>query len=82
MFAKIIPLPKGRQRALHGNVVCVLSEVQETVNAIPRLRCKSQVMRVKLKRRLCYRGQVQMQVLHTLKHIHPQYHDVTIKDEP
>lgn len=29
-FAKIIPLPKGRQRAIHGNVVCVPSEVQET----------------------------------------------------
>ncbi|XP_037133389.1 uncharacterized protein LOC119137893 [Syngnathus acus] len=37
-FAKIVPLPKGQQRAIRGNVVCVPSEVQETVNVLPRLR--------------------------------------------
>lgn len=87
-FAKIIPLPKGRQRAIHGNVVCVPSEVQETINALPRLRGQSQVMRVKLKRRLCYKGHQLfqtvtwsklVQALHTLKHIHPQYENVTIR---
>ena len=89
-FAKIIPLPKGRQRAIQGNVVCVPSEVQETVNALPRLRSESQVMRVKLKRRLCYRGHQLfqtvswskvVQALHKLKLIHPQYNDITIRDE-
>ncbi len=89
-FAKIIPLPKGRQRAIHGNVVCVPSEVQETVSALPRLRRDSQVMRVKLKRRLCYRGHQLFQtvtwsklihVLHKLKDIHPQYKDITVRDE-
>nr|XP_040030752.1 uncharacterized protein LOC120818062 isoform X1 [Gasterosteus aculeatus aculeatus] len=89
-FAKIIPLPKGRQRAIHGNVVCVPSEVQETVEALPRLRSESQVMRVKLKRRLCYRGHQLfqtvtwsklVQALHILKRIHPQYQDIPIRDE-
>ena len=89
-FAKIILLPKGRQRAIRGNVVCVPSEVQETVYALPRLRSESQVMRVKLKRRLCYRGHQLfqtvtwsklVQALHKLKHIHPQYKDVTIRDD-
>ena len=89
-FAKIIPLPKGRQRAIHGNVVCVPSEVQETVNALPRLRSESQVMRVKLKRRLSYKGHMLfqtvtwsklVQALHKLKLIHPQYEDITIRDE-
>ncbi|XP_061129574.1 uncharacterized protein LOC133150951 [Syngnathus typhle] len=37
-FAKIVPLPKGQQRAIRGNVVCVPSEVEETVNVLPRLR--------------------------------------------
>ena len=55
-FAKIIPLPKGQQRATQGNVLCVPSEVQETVDALPRLRSESQVMRGKLKRHLCHRG--------------------------
>ena len=90
-FAKIIPLPKGQQRAIHGNVVCVPSEVQETVNALPRLRSESQVMRVKLKRRLSYKGHQLFQTvtwpklvraLLTLKEVHPQYEDVTIRDEP
>ncbi|CAJ1057886.1 uncharacterized protein LOC117832690 isoform X1, partial [Xyrichtys novacula] len=89
-FAKIIPLPKGRQRAIHGNVVCVPSEVQETIHALPRLRNESQVMRVKLKRRLSYRGHhlfqtvtwsKLVQALHKLKEIHPQYEDITIRDE-
>ncbi|CAJ1085629.1 uncharacterized protein LOC117832690 isoform X2 [Xyrichtys novacula] len=89
-FAKIIPLPKGRQRAIHGNVVCVPSEVQETIQALPRLRNESQVMRVKLKRRLSYRGHhlfqtvtwsKLVQALHKLKEIHPQYEDITIRDE-
>ncbi|KAL3987658.1 hypothetical protein ACER0C_014773 [Sarotherodon galilaeus] len=89
-FAKIIPLPKGRQRAIRGNVVCVPSEVQETVEALPRLRINSQVMRVKLKRRLSYKGHQLfqtvswsklVQALHKLKQIHPQYKDVSIRDD-
>ncbi|XP_025760247.1 uncharacterized protein LOC112844863 [Oreochromis niloticus] len=89
-FAKIIPLPKGRQRAIRGNVVCVSSEVQETVEALPRLRINSQVMRVKLKRRLSYKGHQLfqtvswsklVQALHKLKQIHPQYKDVSIRDD-
>ncbi|XP_076738385.1 uncharacterized protein LOC143416753 [Maylandia zebra] len=89
-FAKIIPLPKGRQRAIRGNVVCVPSEVQETVETLPRLRINSQVMRVKLKRRLSYKGHQLfqtvswsklVQALHKLKQIHPQYKDVSIRDD-
>uniref|UniRef100_A0A8C5FK64 ATP-dependent DNA helicase n=2 Tax=Gadus morhua TaxID=8049 RepID=A0A8C5FK64_GADMO len=89
-FAKIIPLPKGQQRAIHGNVICVPSEVQETVNALPRLRSESQVLRVKLKRRLCYKGHQLFQTvtwtklvraLLKLKEVHPQYNDITIRDE-
>ncbi|XP_047245588.1 uncharacterized protein LOC124882907 isoform X2 [Girardinichthys multiradiatus] len=89
-FAKIIPLPKGRQRLIRGSVVCVPSEVQETVNSLPRLRSESQVMRVKLKRRLCYKGHQLLQTvtwskliqaLQKLKHIHPQYTDINIRDD-
>merc|ERR1712082_354676 len=35
-FAKMIPLPRGRQRAVRGPVVCVPSEVEALVNALPR----------------------------------------------
>ncbi|XP_061154317.1 uncharacterized protein LOC133167487 isoform X2 [Syngnathus typhle] len=90
-FAKIVPLPKGQQRAIRGNVVCVPSEVQETVNALPRIRSKSQMLRVKLKRRLCYKGHQffqtvtwskLMSALIKLKQIHPQYRSITIRDDP
>lgn len=56
-----------------------------------RLRSEAQVLRVKLKRRLCYRGHQLsqtvtwsklVQALHKLKHIHPQYEDISIRDEP
>ncbi|CAI5689228.1 unnamed protein product [Oreochromis niloticus] len=89
-FAKIIPLPKGRQRLIRGNVVCVPSEVQQTVECLPRLRSHSQIMRVKLKRRLCYKGHQLfqtvtwsklIQALRKLKQIHPQYTDIVIRDD-
>ena len=89
-FAKIVPLPKGQQRLLCGNVVCVPSDVEKTVNTLPRLRSESQVMRVKLKRRLCFKGHQMFQTvtwkkvlkaLRTLKRIHPEYKDITIRDE-
>ncbi|XP_068507192.1 uncharacterized protein [Syngnathus scovelli] len=89
-FAKIVPLPKGQQRAIRGNVVCVPSEVEETVNVLPRLRSRSQVLRVKLKRRLCYKGHQifqtvtwskLMSALIKLKQIHPQYRNITIRDD-
>ena len=89
-FGKIIPLPKGQQRLLCGNVVCVPSNIERTVNTLPRLRSESQVMRVKLKRRLCFKGHQLFQTvtwtkvlkgLRTLKQIHPEYRDITIRDE-
>ncbi|XP_024117601.2 uncharacterized protein LOC112139131 [Oryzias melastigma] len=90
-FAKIVPLPKGRQQAIRGNVVCVPSEIQETIDALPRTRNESQVLRVKLKRRLCYKGHQLfqavtwsklMRALHKLKQIHPQYENISIRDDP
>ncbi len=30
-FAKIVALPKGQQKAVHGAIVCVPSEVEQTV---------------------------------------------------
>ncbi|XP_037103982.1 uncharacterized protein LOC119120863 [Syngnathus acus] len=80
----------GQQRAIRGNVVCVPSEVEETVNVLPRLRSRSQVLRVKLKRRLCYKGHQifqtvtwskLMSALIKLKQIHPQYSNITIRDD-
>ncbi|KAJ8372306.1 hypothetical protein AAFF_G00290920 [Aldrovandia affinis] len=43
-FAKIVALPKGRQRAVHGAVVCVPSEVETMVNSLPRPSAEAQLL--------------------------------------
>ncbi|KAL2076325.1 hypothetical protein ACEWY4_028077 [Coilia grayii] len=87
-FAKIISLPKGQQRAIHGAVVCVPSEVDSTVQSLPRPPSESQLLRVKLKRRLCYKGHYQFQNLNMhkvqrallkLKNIHSEYRDISLR---
>ncbi|ROL52065.1 ATP-dependent DNA helicase PIF1 [Anabarilius grahami] len=86
-FAKIITLPKGQQRAIKGAVISVASEVETTVNCLPRPRTESQLLTVKLKRRLCYKGHYQFQTLNIqkvlsalrkLKEIHSEYKDIFI----
>ncbi len=86
-FAKILTLPKGQQRAIKGAVISVASEVETTVNCLPRPRSESQLLTVKLKRRLCYQGHYQFQTLNMhkvlsalrkLKVIHSEYKDIII----
>ncbi|RXN32331.1 replicase helicase endonuclease [Labeo rohita] len=88
-FAKIVALPKGQQRAVHGAVVCVPSEVEQTVNCLPRPSSESQLLQVKLKRHIKFRG---YQHFHTvnmhsvlaalakLKAMHSEYKDILISD--
>ncbi|CAM4732690.1 unnamed protein product [Leuciscus chuanchicus] len=89
-FAKIVTLPKGQQRAIKGAVISVASEVETTVNSLPRPRSESQLLTVKLKRRLCYKGHYQFQTLNMqkvlsalrkLKDIHSEYKDILINAE-
>ncbi len=88
-FAKIITLPKGQQRAIKGAVISVASEVETTVNCLPRPRTEAQLLTVKLKRRLWYKGHYQFQTvnmhkvlsaLRKLKEIHSDYNDIIIND--
>ncbi|KAM9811540.1 uncharacterized protein LOC133155361 isoform X7 [Syngnathus typhle] len=46
-------LKDGQQRAIRGNVVCVPSEVQETVNVLPRLKNFFQLPPVRQSKPLC-----------------------------
>ncbi|KAL6484420.1 hypothetical protein MHYP_G00064660 [Metynnis hypsauchen] len=88
-FAKVISLPKGQQRAIKGAVVSVPSDVETTVNVLPRPRSESQLLTVKLKRRLCYRGHYQFQTISMqkvlsallkLKEVHSEYRDIVINN--
>uniref|UniRef100_A0A8C1ZIB2 ATP-dependent DNA helicase n=1 Tax=Cyprinus carpio TaxID=7962 RepID=A0A8C1ZIB2_CYPCA len=88
-FAKIVALPKGQQRSVYGAVVCVPSEVEKTVNCLPRPNSESQLLQVKLKRHIKFRG---YQHFHTvnmhnvlaalakLKAMHSEYRDICISD--
>ncbi|XP_049340466.1 uncharacterized protein LOC111190042 [Astyanax mexicanus] len=88
-FAKIISLPKGQQRAIKGAVVSVPSDVETTVNVLPRPSSESQLLTVKLKRRLCYSGHYQFQTISMqkvlsallkLKEIHSEYRDIVVNN--
>ncbi|KAL6487216.1 hypothetical protein MHYP_G00038420 [Metynnis hypsauchen] len=88
-FAKVISLPKGQQRAIKGAVVSVPSDVETTVNVLPRPRSESQLLTVKLKRRLCYTGHYQFQTISMqkvisalikLKEVHSEYRDIVINN--
>ena len=86
-FAKIVNLPKGKQKGIHGPVISVPSQVSQTVELLPRPIDESQLLRVKLKRRLNYKGYYQYQTLNVnkvlvalqkLKEMHSEYKDVVI----
>ena len=55
-FMQVLALPRGRQRAIHGAVVNVLSNVSLTVTALPLTPGQAGLIPLKLKRRLCYKG--------------------------
>lgn len=89
-FQKVMPLPKGKQNCIVGNVILVPSEVNDTINSLPRVADQSQTIRVKLKRKLSYKGHCLSQTvnwprvikaLEKLKEIHPDYQDVINYDQ-
>lgn len=55
-FAKIISSPKGQQKAVHGDVVCLPPEVEAAVNALLTPKDEVQLPQVKLKWNIKYKG--------------------------
>lgn len=55
-FMKVVSLPKGCQRGIHGPVVCVPSDVHKATQILPRSVDHNSVIKVKLKRKLSYSG--------------------------
>ncbi|XP_072041446.1 uncharacterized protein [Amphiura filiformis] len=56
LFMKMIPLIKGAQKGINGQVVCVKANVNNTAACLPRLPTEQSLIRIKLKRRLIYKG--------------------------
>ena len=66
VFMKMISLIKGAQKGINGQVVCVKSNVTNTTACLPRLPTEQSLIRVKLKRRLKYKGH------HMCQNINPE----------
>ena len=90
-FMKMISLIKGAQKGIHGQVVCVKADVNTTAKCLPRLPTDESLIRVKLKRKLEYKGHHMCQdvnptkvkqALSWLKDNNPNYEeiDVNFKD--
>ena len=90
-FMKVVALPSGQQKAVHGTVVNVLIEPEESVSTLPRVPSSESIVLVKLKRKLAYRGHVLVQNIHpqkikdalyTLKYViqNPLYEDVIFNE--
>ncbi|VDI19187.1 Hypothetical predicted protein [Mytilus galloprovincialis] len=54
-FMKIMALPKGGQKGVHGPVVCVPSDLKKVTSILPRSEDESLLLKVKLKRKLKYK---------------------------
>ncbi len=55
-FMKMVALPSGKQRCIHGPAVNVPSQVDSVCTLLPRLPSQTELVPLKLKRKLRYKG--------------------------
>ena len=55
-FMKMVALPSGKQRSIHGPAVNVPSKVDTICDVLPRLPSQSELVPLKLKRKVAYKG--------------------------
>lgn len=88
-FMKVMALPKGGQKNIHGPVVCVPSDLKKTT-MLPVKADENCLLRVKLKRKLNYKGYYEYQftnpvylirALEYLKQNNKWYEGITIKND-
>ena len=60
---KIVTLPKGGQKGIHGPVICVACDIEKTSKVLPHCLSKSTIIPVKLKRKLQYKSHYQYQLI-------------------
>ena len=89
-FMKMVALPSGKQRCIHGPAVNVPSNVDRVCTMLPRLPSECELVPLKLKRKLSYKGhylydyvspQKLINALKWLKANNPLYADVDIADD-
>ena len=55
-FMKMVALPTGKQKCIHGPAVNVPSKVDTVCEILPRLPSECELVPLKLKRKLSYKG--------------------------
>ena len=53
---KMVALPSGKQRSIHGPAVNVPTDLSSVCSLLPRLPSQTQMVPMKLKRKLSYKG--------------------------
>ena len=86
-FMKMMALPCGKQKAIHSPAVNVPTDLHPVCDLLPMLPSQAQIVPMKLKRRLCYKGYYMYEyvrpakvlaALEWLKNKNPFYKDITI----
>ena len=89
MFTKVVSLPQGGQHGVKGPTVCVPADITSTTTVLPRPKKDIEIIPLKLKRKLEYKGHVDYREIDTrkvqraLKYLvtnNPLYADVTINE--
>ena len=85
----MVALPSGKQRCIHGPAVNIPSILDRICTMLPRLPSESELIALKLKRKLAYRGHYMydyispervMNALVWLKTNNPLYANIDIND--
>ena len=53
---KMVALPTGKQRSIHGPAINVPSKLDSICNLLPRLPSQTDIIPLKLKRKLRFKG--------------------------
>ena len=89
-FMKMVALPCGNQRAIHGSAVNVPTDLTAVCTLLSRLPSETLMVPVKLKRKLCYKGHYMYEyirpakvltALQWLKSNNPLYRNVQINSD-
>ena len=89
-FMKMVALPSGKQRSIHGPAMNVPSKVDTICDVFPHLPSQSELVPLKLKRKVAYRGhylydyirpQKLLDGLRYLKANNPLYADIDVNEQ-
>ena len=89
-FMKMVALPSGKQRSIHGPAVNVPSKVEAICDVLPRFLSQCELVPLKLKRKVAYRShymydyvrpQKVLDALRYLKANNPLYADIDVNEQ-